>query len=880
MKSLEVKNNIYWVGALDPGLRIFDIIMYTPYGTTYNSYVVKGSEKVAVMETVKAQFFDEYLERLKSMNIDITKIDYIIVDHTEPDHAGSVERLLDLSPNAKVVGTTPALHFLKSIVNRPFEYITVADGNTLSLGNKTLKFITAPFLHWPDTMYTYVEEDKVLITCDSFGSHYCNSKVFNDLNENEEQYMEALRYYFDCIMGPFKPYVLKAVDKIKNLDIDMICTGHGPILRQDPWRIVNLYKEWSTAAAKSEKPKVTISYVSAYGYTAELANSIAAGIKSNGDFDITLYDVIHHDKNKILEDISTSDGILFGSPTINGDLLEPIGELLLKLNPIVHGGKVASAFGSYGWSGEAVPNIEARLKQLKMKQQPGLKISFKPSKDDLKKAFDFGSEFGKRVLVNLGKLPADAVPQAIEKKKQSDSKLADKMNSVNTGKVRKWKCLVCNEVFEGEFPPDPCPVCGAGADQFIDVTDELNEKASHDTAKAEVYAIIGNGAAGYYAAATIRKNNSKAVIKIISAENELTYYRPQLSDYLSEEIKESSFYISNKEWYDKNGIELILGKKISNVRVNNKELVSEDGYTLKYDKLIFANGSYNFIPHIKGSDLSGVYTLKYKSDANRIKLAMKDAKSAVIIGGGLLGLEAAWELKKSGIAVTVVEFANRLLPRQLDDKSAELFKALINNSGVELILNDSAAELIADDSINKVDAVKLSSGKIISADLVLFSTGIRPNKDLAEKSGIACNKGIIVNEKMETNIKDVFACGDVAELNGLVYGNWTAAIEMGKVAGANSVDASTNSKFKHFVSSVIFKALNTEVFSAGTIDFSDSSLKSSILEDKTKGVYKKLFFKDDTLAGAILLGDTKNAGKIILAMKNNSSYANAEKLLV
>lgn len=398
MKSLEVKKDIYWVGALDPNLRVFDIIMYTPFGTTYNSYVVKGTEKTAVIETVKAEFFDEYIERLNSLGIDISKIDYIIVNHTEPDHAGSVAKLLDISPNAKVLGSTSALKFLKKITNKDFEGIPVKDGDSVSLGNKTLKFISAPLLHWPDSNYTYLEEDKILFTCDSFGSHYCNEAMYNDLNANEDDYMEALRYYYDCIMGPFKPYVLKAIAKIEKLPIDIICTGHGPILRKDPWKIAELYRQWSTPIVRdTEEKKITISYVSAYGYTAQLANKIAEGIKSVGNFQIKLYNVIEHDKNEILSDITDSEGILFGSPTINGDLLEPIRDLLTKLNPLVHGGKLAAGFGSYGWTGEAVPNIENRLRELKMKIQPGLRVIFKPSDEELQQAFDFGVKFANKL---------------------------------------------------------------------------------------------------------------------------------------------------------------------------------------------------------------------------------------------------------------------------------------------------------------------------------------------------------------------------------------------------------------------------------------------------------------------------------------------------
>lgn len=396
MKAVEVKKDIYWVGALDPELRIFDIIMYTPYGSSYNSYVVKGSEKTAVFETVKEKFFDQYIERLRSLDVDVENIDYIVVDHTEPDHAGSVAKLLEISKNAKVVGSQGAIRFLKAIVNRDFEYIIVKDGDSLSLGNKTLRFISAPFLHWPDSIYTYVPEESVLITCDSFGCHYCNSKVFNDLNENQDNYLEAAKYYFDCIMGPFKSYVLKAIDKIKDLKIEIICPGHGPVIRENPWDIVKLYKEWATEALKPDN-KIVICYVSAYGYTEAIANKIAEGIKSQGNFDIDMYNVIYSKQEDIMENIHQAAGVLFGSPTINGDALKPVYELLIEMNPLVDSKKLAAAFGSYGWSGEAVPNIESRLKELRLNVLPGLKINFKPSEEELKSAYEFGTNFAQKM---------------------------------------------------------------------------------------------------------------------------------------------------------------------------------------------------------------------------------------------------------------------------------------------------------------------------------------------------------------------------------------------------------------------------------------------------------------------------------------------------
>ncbi len=843
MNSIEIKKDIYWVGALDPNLRIFDIIMYTPYGTTYNSYIVKGSEKTAIFETVKEKFFDEFVERLNSLNVDIKNIDYIILDHTEPDHAGSVAKLLDLSPNAKLVGSAAALRFMKAIANRDFQSITVNHGDTLSLGNKTLKFISAPFLHWPDSIYTYVEEDNTLITCDSFGSHYCNENVFNDLNESQEKYMEALKYYFNAIMGPFKPYVLAAIDKISNLQIDLICPGHGPVLRDNPSKIVKLYKEWSTTPENSTiEPYVVIPYVSAYGYTESLANKISEGIKSVGNFKVNMYDVIHHDMNEIIENIDIADGVLFGSPTINSDALKPIMDILVSLNPIVHGKKTAAAFGSYGWSGEAVGNIEDRLKELRMDiLSPGLRVNFKPSEDELISAYSFGQSFAEKINGNLSK-----------------SNLPNKINKTST--TKKWKCVICGLIMESAEAPTMCPVCGAGADQFVEVK-EASVDFKNDV--QEDFLIIGNGAAGFYSADAIRKRNPKCKITIVSCENALTYYRPQLSDYLTNSIPDEEFYIAPEHWYKDNNIEVLLNSSVESIHTDKKVVLLSDGTNISYDKLILANGSSSFVPPLKGCEKNGVFTLKYLSDAKNIKSYMHKCKNAVIIGGGLLGLEAAWEMQKVCSNVTVVERSSKLLSRQLDFEGASLFKKTVDSCGVNIILDDSVEEILGDENVT---SVKLESGKILDSDIVLLSLGIRPNKSLAEKAGIEVNKGVLVNDRMETSIKDIYACGDIAEFNERVYGNWPASVEMGKTAGANAVG--DECYFTDFVSSLIFSAMNIELFSCGSFTEKDQSLGS---ENPDKNTYEKLFFKDNKLTGGILIGDTKKAGKIITSIQKGKT---------
>lgn len=397
MEILELKNGIYWTGILDPELKVFDIIMETEFGTTYNSYLIKGSEKTAIVETAKGKFFDQYLKKLQSL-IEITSIDYIIVNHTEPDHAGSIEQLLNLNPDLTIVGSTAAVNFLKNIVNMEFNHIKIKENDTLSLGDKTLHFMMLPHLHWPDTMYTWLEEDKMLFTCDSFGAHYSLDDILLSKVVDWEGYQRALKYYFDNILGPFKPFVLKALNRIEALDVEMIGTGHGPVVDCKIDELKETYRKWSTVINPNKRPTVIIPYVSAYGYTRELALRIEEGIKESGEIDVRAYDMVETAADKVLEEINFADGILFGTPTILGEALKPIWDLTTCMYPVTYSGKVAGAFGSYGWSGEGVPHILERLKQLRLKVTDGFTVKFKPDEEELQQAYEYGRNFGAMVL--------------------------------------------------------------------------------------------------------------------------------------------------------------------------------------------------------------------------------------------------------------------------------------------------------------------------------------------------------------------------------------------------------------------------------------------------------------------------------------------------
>jgi len=377
MEAIKIREDLYWIGIVDKDLEVFDVVMETEYGTSYNSYLLKTDEGVILFDTVKEKFVDEYIETLKSI-VDLDDIRYIVVHHTEPDHTGSLTRLIS-KLNVKIVASRVAINFIREIVNSDFESI-VAEGELRLLG-KDFKFISAKFLHWPDAVYSYLPEYRFLFSCDSFGSHYAFSKLYASEQERKDDFLDAFKKYYDDIFTPFRPFVLKTIDEL-TMPIDLVLTGHGPIIDSDIEKYIDLYRKWSTHIDRAE---VTLVYTSAYGYTEKLA-LYARKILEDSNITVKEYkiDVLNYEslKNRIIDDLQNSKGILIGSTTINADAVPIVRDLLNYLNPITHKQKVAFVFGSYGWSGEGVKNIQSRFKELRFKTLEPFMVKFNPNSDD------------------------------------------------------------------------------------------------------------------------------------------------------------------------------------------------------------------------------------------------------------------------------------------------------------------------------------------------------------------------------------------------------------------------------------------------------------------------------------------------------------------
>jgi flavorubredoxin len=381
---------VYYVGVEDWDRRIFDALIPLPNGTSYNAYLIVGKDKVALVDTVQKNFSDELLEKIGSV-VDPSKIDYVVMNHAEPDHAGSIPRVLEVAKNAKLVVTKIGVDMAKIFHNVPDErMMSVKEGDTLSLGDKTLRFIDAPWLHWPETMFTYCVEDKILLPCDFFGAHFAKSRLFDD-ETGDALLSEAKRYYAE-IMMPFPIAIQRALDKVKNLDLNMIGPSHGPIYR-NPKRILDAYESWARGPLQQ---KVVVVYVTMWGATESLEKTIVESIAAEGveavPFNLLVSDVSH-----IMRELVDTSAIVIGAPTVlNGPHPQSIliTELMRAIKPRA---KLVSVFGSYGWGGGSVKTLKDRFQQSGFEVLDTLDVRGPPKKEDLEKAVALGKHVAQRI---------------------------------------------------------------------------------------------------------------------------------------------------------------------------------------------------------------------------------------------------------------------------------------------------------------------------------------------------------------------------------------------------------------------------------------------------------------------------------------------------
>ena len=394
MAVRKLKDGIYSVGAIDWDRRLFDELIPLPDGTTYNAYIIKGEEKTALLDTVDPAKKDELIGNLKSLKVE--KIDYIIAHHAEQDHSGSIPDILSLYPEAKVVTNSKCKGFLMDLLHIPEDkFIVVNDGDTLSLGGRTLKFIFTPWVHWPETMVTYLTPDNILFTCDFFGSHYASSDLF--VKDKEKVLEDAKRYYAE-IMMPFRFQIRKNLEKIKDLKIDIIAPSHG-LVYDEPELIINAYREWISDEVKN---MVLIPYVSMHGSTFRMVNYLIDALIKRG-IGVKPFNLIKTDIGELAMALVDAATIVIGTPTVLAGPHPHVVYATYLVGALRPKTKFISIIGSYGWGGKTVDTLKSLIPTLKAEIIEPLLIKGDPDEED----FNLIDEFADKILLahkNIGLL--------------------------------------------------------------------------------------------------------------------------------------------------------------------------------------------------------------------------------------------------------------------------------------------------------------------------------------------------------------------------------------------------------------------------------------------------------------------------------------------
>ena len=392
MGTVALKKGIYWVGAIDWNIRIFHGYD-TPEGTTYNAYLIVD-EKIALIDTVKAPFFEEMVQRIEEI-IPLDKIDYLISNHVEMDHSGSLSRIKDLTPNATIIATERGKKGLTRYYKKDWPFQTVKTGDTLDLGSRKVAFVEVPMVHWPDSMVTYSPSDKILFSNDAFGQHLASSKRFDDEVGWEIIQPEAATYYANIVLHLGAP-VLKALEAAKGLEIEMIAPCHGIIWRKDIAKIVSSYVSW---AQHESKQKVLVIYDTMWESTAQMAKAMLEGIREEG-VEVKLMNITKTGRTSIMKEVLDAKALLIGSPTLNNGMYPTVADFLCYMKGLRPQGKIGLAFGSFGWGGGATKAIEAELKATGVEIiEPALHYQFLPDKEELNQC----KELGKKVAVRVKK---------------------------------------------------------------------------------------------------------------------------------------------------------------------------------------------------------------------------------------------------------------------------------------------------------------------------------------------------------------------------------------------------------------------------------------------------------------------------------------------
>lgn len=833
MISKQIAEDLWYIGAVDEKLRVFGDISFTDTGAMYNSYLMSAEGEYVLLGALPERYLEEWLDQIKGI-VGSGKLGWAVFFGTKDDGTAAAELLKEF-PELVLIGTPGMLYRVEGYTEAHFRKIDVQCSRQITFGKKTLYFQVLEERYETPSVYVVDPDKKILYTADVFGSNYAAPQILVSCLPDREAYFDGAKHYLMDLRGKSRTKTLEAASVlVRENGIRMICPARGPVADRELERLLNLV---AVRKEKEKKKKPFLAVIYAPGdYMEEIAACIRAGAEETADVEVKLFDLSAVSRDEILEKVPECDAYLLGTPQVRGDAAKAVWDVATSLDREDCEGKLAAVFTTGAPSGNAAENLRSRLAMLGCDLTlTDYLLQGRPDRQTLKNAYEYGFNVRCRIL----KIPNPRKPTLV-------------------------KCLVCGEIFDASL--GVCPACGVGLEQCVPVD---TEEVAFQNDSDDRYVILGGGIAAVSAAEAIRSRDKTGRILLYSAERELPINRPMLTKDLDAASERSeTLFVHEKEWYDEKKIELHLGQKVTALDVKEKVVATDDGENVSYDKLIYAMGAECMVPPFEGKDKEGVVTIRHLEDCVRLKELMARAEHAVVIGGGVLGLEAANELMRAGLSVTVLEASPQIIGRQVDADTAALIKKRMHAMHVAC---EEGVSIAGIEGAERVTGVRLADGRIFPAELVVISCGNRGNVQVAKAAGLVVERSIVVNEHMETSVPDIYACGDCAQFDGVNYQLWQEASGQGQTAGANA--AGEPVAYANQTLGLSLEGFGTSLFAIG-----DAGKKENVpyrtveVLDHVTNRHEKYWFTGGLLQGAVLVGAPEKTGSITQAVSVHAEY--------
>ncbi|MCD8106218.1 MAG: FAD-dependent oxidoreductase [Lachnospiraceae bacterium] len=839
------------VGVRDSGLRVFRNLSYAGNGLAFGSYLVQTQEKYQLIGTVPDAYADQWIAHVREM-VSFDQIDHLVV-FTEEGSRESVLRVLLENSGIEIIAAYPVLDQLKKVLPEGTKSLEIRNNRTLPFSGSPFRFQMIGGGNLCAALYVLDEEEHSIYTSSAFGSLYSGLELPEAGSERDTQWRLGMQDYFEDLADAGRSADAgNAAAFVREQKVTTVFPSVGPAVsgerleemldfylrqsREDESKSETAFPQEQANASNIVSPHVVIIYEGT-NELSDYAACVKNGLKEAEVSSVTCCDLSCTDRNQAIQMALSADVLLLGTTISQGNPAKAIWDVVTSLDAEMCKGKLASLFYKISSQEDGADFLREHLKFL------GFDLSIQSSffvgeltENDLKNAANYGFGVG---------CSARRVP--------------------NPRKPRLVKCLVCGEIFDASL--GACPVCGVGLDQCVPVEEE---EISYRKDTSLRYVILGGGVAGVSAAEAIRKRDQTGEILILSAEDYLPIHRPMLTKNLSiADAPDEELYLHPAAWYEELAIRLRLGETAEMLDPERKIVhTAKTGEEIPYDRLIFATGAECFIPPFEGWQKEGVVTIRHLSDSRKIQDWMKTAKNAVVIGGGVLGLEAASELLRNGIHVTVLEAAPQIIGRQADADSAAVLRKKMADLGVTCLEGVQIEGVLGEEHAN---AVKLKTGETFPADFVIVSCGNRANVKAAQDAGIQVERAIAVNAFMETSLQDIYACGDCAQYDGVNFQLWAEASEQGRIAGANA--AGERLAYEKQLLGLNLDGFGTTLFAIGDPG-KQSGVPYSLVKtvDDVDNSQEQYWFMGSALQGAVLIGRPDKTADVTKAVMEHARH--------